>query len=275
MAAATSRYDFYVAPSGALIKRRVDRPSGRGRWPKRVPLSSWAVSVEYHDGVRVTKGPLWTAVREAEAIVQTVHPQSTSADLGTRVPSKLRHAFAQRLEETLEQVRERVGRRWRQLHTENAMVGVLVGELDDIAVKADGWTLSVDAQTFSDKVKEPLVGADLGWRVMIREGSEETVKAILMQAKKTESLVDWPDLPDLATQMEKMATITDESYGLIFTPGEIVVTTTHHQTLPLLTVVTDAVTCKRGDQSPAVVATSVDAKHVVAVDVQGPRGKLV
>lgn len=270
MAAATFRYDFYVAPSGALIKRRVSRPTGHGRWPKRVPQSTWAVSVEYDRGIRVTKGPLWTPSREAEAIVQTIHPQSTSTDLGNRVPHKLRQAFTQRLEGKLQTAREKVGRRWQQLHTENAMVGVLVGELDDISVSADGWTLSVDVQTFSDKVKEPLVGADLGWRVMIREGEQETVKAILMQAKRAESIDGWARLHDLAEQMRKMHDITDESYGLIFTPSEIASTTRDNQTIPLIRVVADAVVCTRGDQTPSVVATSVDAKHVVEVDVQGP-----
>ena len=269
MAGATWRYDFYVDSKGELIKRKAQRPKGNGPWPRRDPAAGWSVSIEHHNGIKSTRGPRWTPQREAEAIVRTVYPTSTTNDLGARVPQRVQEAFTRKFESIVDSVTRTCGRRWRELHTENAMVGVLVGALDAVSIDVDGWSISVDAQTFSDKVKEPLVGADLGWRIEVREGAEETVKGILMQAKKADHIDGWQRLPDLASQMEDMSKVTDERYGLIFTPNGIV-TASDRTTLPLVTTIADAVRCERGDQSPLAVANTLDAKHVVLVDVEGP-----
>lgn len=266
MAGATWRYDYFVDSTGVLSKHKSFRSNKYRPWPRPEPHATWAVSVEYHDGLRTTPGPKWSPAREANAIMRTVYPESTSHDLGTRVPQRLREAFRDRMREVLDDVATKVSRRWENLHTENAMVGVLVGELDQLVLDEDGWSLRVDAQTFSDKVKEPVVGADLGWRVEIREGAQETVKGLLMQAKKADSIEGWERLPDLAGQMTDMRRLTDEAYGLIFTPDGIV-TTNGPQIRPLIATLEEAVTCRRGDQNPMVVANTLDAKHVVLVDV--------
>ena len=254
---------------GELVKRKAHRPKGNGPWPSRDPHAHWAVSIEHHNGITARRGPMWTPQREAEAIVRTVYPTSTTNDLGARVPHSVQEAFTKRFGSIVDNVASTCSRRWRQLHTENAMVGVLVGALDDLSIDVDGWSVSVDVQTFSDKVKEPLVGADLGWRIEVREGAEETVKGILMQAKKADHIDGWQGLPDLASQMDDMSKVTDERYGLIFTPTGIV-TASDRTTLPLATTIADAVRCKRGDQSAIAVANTLDAKHVVLVDVEGP-----
>lgn len=275
MSAATWRYDFYLDANGNLMKTTSRRPTGRGPWPQPRPHSLWVVSIERHDnGLRATRGPQWTPSREAEAIARTVFPDSTTNDLGLQVPDAVREAFRERLDAALQAAADKIARRWHQLHTENAMVGVLVGELDGIVVTEGGWTVSVEVQTFSDKTKEPVIGADLGWIVEIRDGAQETVKALLMQAKKTEALNGWQDLPDLYSQMEDMSKVTNDHYGLILTPHGIVLTTSDGGAMPLVDGILESVKCERGDQSPAAVANAIDARHVVLLDLQSPRSPM-
>jgi hypothetical protein len=268
---AFSRHAYYLSDAGQVIGALSVRSGGTGIWAE-IGNPTWILSLEQtREGVRVAPGPEYTKQREVDAmLLEYSVPTFTKEDLGQHVPENVRRMFREVLRRKIQRALLRVRRDWDQHASEQSVVGALITRLG-FAFEFGGWRVSLRPQEFSSQVKEPLVGADVGWRIEIRSQDGATTKAMWMQAKRTE-LVD-PDpftLKDFAEQFAKMERRTEAAYGLILSRYDVaVVNRTSKSTLD--NALFEAVGCHRGDRSRSVIAETLNSKYVVDIEIDGTK----
>lgn len=266
------RRDYMLDDDGTLYRRLSNRPSGHGPWHHAENPRRWVVSIVRHpDGLEFYRGPLFTHARLNDALMMEFgRTQSSATDLGRLVPrevlEELDRTIANRVRRALREIR----RDWRTLANEPSLAAVLVKKMNATFAES-GWRVRIAPSVFATQEKEPDTGADIGWLVMVRVGSEQTTKALWMQAKKSLSVPDDPFmLKDLRAQFGQMRQWTRDAYALVFTPGDAYVFTDEVQTT-LERVLLDAVRCQRGDKSADVIATTLESRYVAEIEVEaGP-----
>ncbi len=194
-------------------------------------------------------------------------------DLGPGVPADVVASVAEKVAE----VASSVSTRNRSLANEDQRTGALTSQIDGLSsVEVAGWEVSIAVTGFSTHTKEPIVGADFGIVVDIRNGGEHTSKALWIQAKLADSIPEDPlDLPRLRDQAEKMRRRTAEGYALVYLPNGMTVfrVDTPETQFSFATLVREAIECKRGDRDPSFIADTTDRDRIVEVFLTGRDGR--
>jgi hypothetical protein len=195
-------------------------------------------------------------------------PAPAKVDVGHQVPDNVSRQFREVLRRRVQRALSAIRREWDQHASEQSIVGALITRLG-FSFESGNWRVSVRPQEFSSQVKEPLLGADVGWRVEVRSQDGTTTKALWMQAKRTERVDPDPfTLKDFSEQFAKMERRTDAAYGLILNRYDVVVANrTTKSTLD--GALYEAVVCLRGDRSTDVIAETLNSKYVVDIEVDG------
>jgi hypothetical protein len=161
------------------------------------------------------------------------------------------------------------------LSNEERTTGALFEHLDGV-YSASGWNVRIVSQGYSSAgagAKEKEIGADIGIIIDIASKQARVLKVLWLQAKRTEQLPqDILGLPDLAGQLNRMQTRTDEGYALIYTPQGVHVFSaldTSSQ-ISLNDLLGTAMECVRGDRNPSLLVDTIDRDFVLEVLVSAP-----
>lgn len=264
-----SRHAYYLSEAGQLFGLLSVREGRAGVWPE-MGNPAWVLSLEPTRGaMKIIRGPEYSRSREIEAVLMeyAVAPSSKD-DLGLLVPLGVRLKFRDILRRKVQRALQPIRRRWEQHASEQSIVGALITRLA-FSFEFENWRVSMTPQEFSSQVKEPLLGADIGWRIEIRFKDDITTKALWMQAKRTERIDRDPfSLKDFAEQFSKMERHTEAAYGLILSRQDVsVVNRTSKTTLEHMLF--EAIGCQCGDRSREVIAETLNSKYVVDIELDG------
>ncbi|MRW84869.1 hypothetical protein GJ698_12330 [Pseudoduganella sp. FT26W] len=138
--------------------------------------------------------------------------------------------------------------------------------------KVGSWEIKFSNVEFSSVAKEDSCGADIAVLLHATDASGRTaIKTLWFQAKKDVKGNTKPDdLARLKEQFTMMRAITDYSYPLIITTKKIYVLDdyTNGKKIDFNDFMTDAVTCKYGDQRETVYADSLDRKAIFEIAIK-------
>jgi hypothetical protein len=236
------------------------------------------VCVIENDGNRVwlvERGPAFSEKLWQLALLDHVgvRPSTTNKDLGRLVPHAVVAELSRRISDITRSLAQDVARNWHNIGGETDLVAFALPHFNT-EFESSAWKVAIRPQVFSSQVKEPHIGADLGWLVDIGIGRQHVSKAIWMQAKRTvydvTSVPDMFKLKDFSKQFAQMRSRTPEAFGLVFTPDEILVGDDKGLST-LDSLLTQVVICARGDRRQEIVAETVERYHVVVVDIDGSR----
>ena len=131
--------------------------------------------------------------------------------------------------------------------------------------------IDVRFQSYSSVKKEPVNGADLSFIFDIKaRNGQRVIKSILVQAKKVpNSKRCSPRLPRLTEQIEKMSKITKENYVFLYSPDGFNAYQSSNLDSPLNvdSLFSSILRCNSGDKSKAVLASSLDSKHLIVLNI--------
>lgn len=273
--ATKSRHDYYLSADGTLLRRMSVRPSGRGPWPPKLRTYPWVLSLEISDSSpKIVPGPEITKARIAEAmLIEYGRPQvSTVPDLGKVIPDWLFLRIANQVERQIINTERYFSRDWDAYASEMSLVALLVQTLNRISFEEDGWSVSMRGQEFSAIVKEPKTGADIGLLIEVMRGDERTTKALWFQAKRSlhmPSIAALHAIPDFDVQCDLMRKYNSESYGLLLTRSQIMAYD-QDRLIKFSKIVSDGISCSRGNQDSEILANTLSARYLVAVEVDAP-----
>jgi len=148
--------------------------------------------------------------------------------------------------------------------SENNLTGALFDRLSDTIVE-DGWTIVVRQQQYSPNVKEPLLGADAGILVEIRDRDGNGVRKVAwLQAKKRDD-----DDPNLAKQLDDMRRRTADAYLIVYAADstEVKGGPNLEETWSLDDWLDGVVECVRGDKALDVLLDTFDRKHLLTIAI--------
>lgn len=264
------RFEYYWL-NGRVVERINRRRSASVKFPGLYYPKDYLIATirRMQSSNIVVWGPQDAPERTAEAMLRYSRyfcdPEST--DIGTEIPRSL----LQTVVEHVSDATERVTKQWESTGNEEGQSGYFAGAINEVEKFQDGeWEATIRLQVFSPQIKEPLVGADMGIIVDLRNGAQRVVKATLVQAKRTEGLpASLIKLPDLRDQLEKMHETTDESYGLIFSnKGTFFVHDINpRKNISVRRFFEDKFVCRRGDRRHQTVAQAYDRSAVIDVTV--------
>ena len=264
------RFEYYWR-DGRVVEYVNRRKTTRARFPKvRYPKSELIASVRrVNHRNEVETGPQNTPDRLAEALLRysRYFCDPETPDIGTEIPPEL----LRQVVEHAKNATDRVTRQWESVGNEEGQSGLFAGTINDVDKFQYGeWEATVRVQVFSPQIKEPLVGADLGIIVDLRNGPQQVVKAALIQAKRTEGKpASTMNLPDFAEQIGKMRETTDESYGLIYSDDITYLVHSDQPDKPISVerFFSETLLCRLGDRSHRTVAQAYDRAAVIDVTV--------
>lgn len=143
--------------------------------------------------------------------------------------------------------------------------------------KDNNLNIDVRFQSYSSVKKEPVNGADLSFIFDIKDrNGQRVIKSILMQAKKVSNSKKCShNLPRLTEQIEKMSKITTENYVLLYSPDGFNAYQSSNLDSPLSvdSLFSAILRCRSGDKSKNVLASSLDSKHLMILDVDESSNK--
>jgi hypothetical protein len=276
MAGANVRSEYYWI-DGRVVRRRVHRSSGYGPWPVRSDEDQdrLVCTIEMSPaGIKLVPGPARTPDREWVAVLMEYghYAPEGRPDLGRGVPPRL----LDRVRRVAEAAVREVTRQFQELGSEERATGALVSKLD-AEYKLEGWRIAITSQGYSssgkEEPKEKRIGADAGIVIDIANGDDRVVKAMLVQAKRTDEVPDDPfALPGLDEQLPKMREITEEAYVWVYTPDGILANRRDNdRDISISEQLVAGIICDRGDHRQLVVAVAQDRDYVVEILASGPK----
>jgi len=271
MPPALEREEFYWS-NGRLQTERISRRTTKSHWPRKRRDELVMTIEDVGDRRKITYGPLATPGRIAQAMnrYRNVECDSRTRDIGREIPPSL----TQNVTSTCEDFVKKIVRQFSALAGEERTSGVFIGDLNGATFEVDGWSATIYVSGHSSATKEPLVGADIGVVIDIRNRSGRTVKGFLIQAKRPEDVPnDLRSIADLSDQVAKMTRRTDEAYVVIYSPDDVAIYHSSDLNRPLTVaeVFREALGCSRGDRSPEVIAEAIDEHLVLEVAIAGPQ----
>lgn len=270
MAGAVQRNEYYWV-EGRVVRRISERPSGHGPWKLAGAKSLLIATIEETAyGHTVARGPAHSSEREIDALLLEHGATRNDAPIGARpdIPVHLLRELEVRVTKQTREITEK----FRTLGGEERMTGALFDRLEG-TINQDGWRVTISAHGYSNVDKEPVIGADAGVLIDIldRDGTR-ALKALWIQSKRASHLpADVNNLPRVLEQRRLMGGHTGEGYVVVYTPhGVFTYGTDPLRPFGMEELLTSAVRCERGDRTPAVIANTFDANHVLEILV-GPR----
>lgn len=255
---------------GRLHPITVDRPTGRGPWPK---VSAYAktehvATIEGGNGdFSLVEGPMATPDRVNDSILlhRGIAPTKLTRDAWDALPQTL----VSRLWHHIKGAEDAVASQWKQFSNEEAMTGALFTRLDG-EFQVGRWKFSLRFVEFSKQAKEPTTGTDVAvvLDVVLADG-RRSFKTIWFQAKRHLSEPNGSNqLPRFSNQAQAASTFTDDFYGLVFTPTGVYVTgTTLGPGTQLHTALEQAMRCRLGDMTVRTLKNSLNRKRVFEISL--------
>lgn len=271
MSVERGRAFYLLQADGSLC--RVFQEKERGQRISSLLNDPNLVVVIEHDGInkKIKKGPRFRADRFNAAFLMEmkISPSEGEPDLGKLVPDSVRHAISRWIGTKSVEFNRSLQSHWHNVSKENDLVSLLI-PFFHTSMSLDGWSVEIRPQIFSDQIKEPRLGADLGWVIQIKVGGKRyTTKAVWMQAKRTvydvRTVKALFDLKDFRAQFGIMRSFTESSFGIVFSPEAVVVGDDKRITT-MEALFDEIIGCSVGDQRETTLVQSAD-RAFVSIDI--------
>jgi hypothetical protein len=249
------------------IEKIVCRPENAKRWPFDVKNPTLVAVIEPRDNsFELRYGPARTDSRVVDAVrhYQGLYTDEKIADFG----KDLTTSFIERTARRIKGIINEYTNQYNSFANEEDITGFIKGQLGNFEFEDDNTRVLIKTWTYARNPKERKLGLDIGVIFDILRGNQRVVKAIWIQAKRSEAQPeDILELPDLKGQLKDMQCYTNEAYALVYTPvgAEMYRADAPKMSIPVEDVMSESLNCKRGDRTPVVVALTGDSKLLIDV----------
>jgi len=262
------RYEYHLIEN-RVVERRIRRPASSKRWAYDLTQSTLIAVLDPDDNsFQLRRGPAATDPLVLDAVLRY---ERLYADVGTTDISKdLSATVAKDAAVAIKDIINDYAKQFRSFANEEDISGYVKGRLNDTVVSDEKTRVVIKTWTYARNPKERQLGVDIGVIFDISRADQRVVKAIWVQAKRSEEAPgDILTLQDLRGQLEDMRVHTSEAYAMVYTANEAQMYRADAPSvlIPVEEIVYDSLICQRGDRDPVVVALTGDSKVVLEVFV--------
>ncbi|EHD0131844.1 MULTISPECIES: hypothetical protein [Vibrio] len=255
----------YYQIQGRLVEFRVGRSSARHRWQKASVPDSAVLKVEIigsAQGKKVNCFNGCTQEQEIEAILMFQGKHDYQESTSVSLPDSLISTIEDHVSSSV----NRIVSRYPNFASEDMVTAAFGDRIQEEFFSGESQ-VDITFQSYSSVVKEPINGADLSVVFDIKDcAGNRVIKTILIQAKRCKNAnANINTLQGLREQIGKMSAITEENYVLLYHDQgfNIFKSNESENRREVSSLFGDVMRCNNGDKRKAVLASSLDSKHIV------------
>lgn len=255
----------YYLIQGRLVEIRARRESARQHWQTASVPTNAELKVEIENsatGMNVNCFNGCTPDQENEAILMFQGMYDYQETASVALPNSLISDVEDHVAASIRRIVERYSN-----FASEDMITAAFGDRIQEEFFCDASQVDITFQSYSSRVKEHINGADLSVIFDMKDcEGNRVIKTILIQAKRCRSSNESvARLQGLTQQIQRMSSITEENYVLLYHDQGFNVfkssNSEFRRNVELL--FGDVMRCNNGDKRKAVLASSLDSKHVV------------
>lgn len=254
--------------NGRLWPVRVNRPTGRGRWPQ-TPIHKTDELVAIIEGdtgeINIKQGKSATPERVNDALLfhRGIDPSNVSAKVWSSVPETLLDSIAMKIKKAETALSDK----WKRFSNEEAMTGAFFSSLDG-TYDEDGWQFQFSFVEFSKQVKEPNTGTDVAVILdVLAADKSRSFKTIWLQAKSSQNKpTQKTAFPRMKEQLSIAQSYCSASFGIVYSAEEVtVIRDKGVSPQPFHQVISEAMQCRVGDTSVTTLKNSLNRQKLFQV----------
>ncbi len=263
------KFRFYLI-RGRIIQFRVERlPTMKRRWPPTPVPTDAILLVEItpkSDGMNLKRFNGCSRDQEVESLLMYEGKAEYDEKIELNLPESLISSIEHHVTDSI----NNIVNRYKSFSSED-MITAAFGDRIQGEYTSNDVHVDITFQAYSSVVKEPKIGADLSVIFdMVDHYGRRLIKTILIQSKKSDFDYTTIDkLPRLQGQIDKMSDITEENYVALYHPDGFTVfkSSEPEERTSMNSLFGEVLRCNSGDKSKAVLASSLDSRHVIQLIV--------